>query len=437
MANIVIVGTQWGDEGKGKVIDLLAGHFDLIARFQGGHNAGHTVYRGEKKYVLHLIPTGILHPGKTCIIGNGVVIDICALVEEIEGLKKEGVDVSDNLLISERAHLIMPYHGLIDRYRESARGDKKIGTTGRGIGPAYENKMRRTGLCAGDLKDEDLLLHKLSLNIEEINHILEKLYNKEKLDIETIKRETLDRSKEIIKYITDTSLFLNKALDEGKSLMMEGAQGTMLDIDHGTYPYVTSSNCVASNASTGLGIGITRIDGIMGVVKAYTTRVGNGPFPTELNDETGQQLQEKGNEFGATTGRRRRCGWFDSVVARYAIRLNGIKTLALTKLDVLDTFPKISICTGYKWRGETFKEFPYNPRILNEAVPEYKEVDGWMSRTSGLTAYHLLPEKAKEYIKYLEESLNTPVSLISTGSERERSIIINGSLLEKWLGAAH
>ncbi len=433
MSNIVIIGTQWGDEGKGKIIDLLAGDFDMIARFQGGHNAGHTVYLGEKKYVLHLIPTGILHPGKICIIGNGVVINIDALIKEIEALEKEGVNISDNLLISERAHLIMPYHGLLDRYREMAKGDKKIGTTGRGIGPTYENKMRRTGLCAGDLNDENMVIHKLTINVEEFNYIVEKVYGQSKLNVEQLKTEILNRAKGIKQNITDTSLFINKALDEGKSLLMEGAQGTMLDIDHGTYPYVTSSNCVASNACTGLGIGINRVDGVMGVVKAYTTRVGNGPFPTELKNELGQLLQEKGNEFGATTGRRRRCGWFDAVVAKYAIRVNGIDTLALTKLDVLDTLSKINICIGYKWKGETFKEFPYDSRILNWGEPVYKEVDGWMTRVDGLTEYNLLPKKAKEYINYLEDILNTSISLISTGSDREKSIFIKGSILEKWL----
>lgn len=434
MANIVVVGTQWGDEGKGKIIDLLSCHFDIIARFQGGHNAGHTVYLGTKKYILHLVPTGILHPDKICVIGNGVVIDLGALIQEIENLKMAAVAVGNNLLISERAHIIMPYHSLLDKCREMARGDKKIGTTGRGIGPTYENKMRRTGICVGDLRDQETITHKLATNINEINYIIEKAFGEPPINLDQIKEETLDRAQMLIKYITDTSLYINKALDEGKTLLMEGAQGTMLDIDHGTYPFVTSSNCIASNACTGLGIGITRIDGVMGVAKAYTTRVGNGPFPTELNDVTGQILQEKGNEFGATTGRRRRCGWFDAIVVRYAIRLNGIKTLALTKLDVLDALPKINICVGYKWNGKIFSEFPYDLRILNQGEPVYREVNGWMAQTSGLTQYEDLPQAAKDYIKYLEDILKTPISIISTGSERNQTITVSGSVLEHWLG---
>lgn len=433
MSNIVIVGIQWGDEGKGKIIDLIAKHFDIIARFQGGHNAGHTVYLGTQKYILHLIPTGILHPGKICLIGNGVVIDPSALISEIEELKKVGIIIEKNFFISERAHLIMPYHGLLDRCRESARGDKKIGTTGRGIGPAYENKMARTGVCMADLQDEKLLENKIALNLQMINHILEKVYNQPPLDLFEIKNELLKQALKIKHHITDVSLFISRALDTGKTLLMEGAQGTMLDIDHGTYPYVTSSSTVASNACTGLGIGMKRIDGVMGVVKAYTTRVGNGPFPTELHDEIGRALQEKGNEYGATTGRRRRCGWFDTVVARYAIRLNGIHTLALTKLDVLDQFPVIKVCLGYKWKGAVYTEFPYDPRILTEGEPVYKELKGWMDKTSNLKEYEQLPQRAKDYIHYLEDSLKTTISLISTGSERDQTIWVKGSVLEKWL----
>ncbi len=435
MSNIVVIGTQWGDEGKGKIIDLLARNFDIIARFQGGHNAGHTVYQGGQKYILHLIPTGILRSNKICVIGNGVVVDLEALISEIEELKGKGVVIDDNLLISERAHLIMPYHRFLDRNREAARGDKKIGTTGRGIGPAYENKMARTGICAGDLRDKELLIHKLALNVEGINQLLEKIYGQPALDLKLIKTQALEQADRIKGHIRDTSLFLNKAMDEGKPLLMEGAQGTMLDIDHGTYPYVTSSNCVASNACTGLGIGFSRVDGVMGVVKAYTTRVGNGPFPTELQDEAGQVLQEKGNEFGATTGRRRRCGWFDSVAVRYSIRINGIHTLALTKLDVLDTLPRINVCVGYRWKGEVFKEFPYDPRLLVEGEPVYKEMKGWTAQSRDLTEYDLLPQGAKDYINYLEDILETPISLISTGSERNKTIWVKGAPLQKWINA--
>lgn len=435
MSNIVAIGTQWGDEGKGKIIDLLARHFDMIARFQGGHNAGHTVNQSNKKYILHLVPTGILNSDKICIIGNGVVVDLEALIKEIEDLKDKGVAIGDNLMISDRAHLIMPYHKLLDRHREAARGDKKIGTTGRGIGPAYENKMARTGICAGDLRDEDLLMRKLTLNVQEVNRLLKDIYKQPTLDLEEVKVILVEQAGRIKDHIKDTSVFINKALDEGMSLLAEGAQGAMLDIDHGTYPYVTSSNCIASNACTGLGIGIHRVDGIMGVVKAYTTRVGNGPFPTELHDEIGQTLQEIGNEFGATTGRRRRCGWFDSVVVRYAIRINGIQTLALTKLDVLDTLPKINVCIGYKWKGELITDFPYDPRILNEGEPYYKEIKGWMAQTADLTEYDQLPQGAKDYIHLLEDILRTPVSLISTGSDRDKTIWVKDSVLEGWIGS--
>ncbi|MGA1865548.1 MAG: adenylosuccinate synthase [bacterium] len=437
MSNIVVIGTQWGDEGKGKIIDLLAWHFDMIARFQGGHNAGHTVYQGDNKYILHLVPTGILHPEKICIIGNGVVVDPYALLDEILELEKKGVVFGNNLLISDRAHMIMPYHKLLDRYREEARGDKKIGTTGRGIGPAYESKMARVGLCMGDLRDEELLMRKLTLNVQEVNSVFENIYDQPLLDINILKEQILEQADRIKAFIRDTSLFINKALDEGKSLLMEGAQGTMLDIDHGTYPYVTSSNCIASNACTGLGIGISRVDGIVGVVKAYTTRVGNGPFPTELHDKSGELLQEIGNEFGATTGRRRRCGWFDIVAVKYAIRINGINTLALTKLDVLDTLPKINVCIGYKWKGEIFDEFPYDPRVLNEGEPVYKEMKGWSAQTSKLTQYDLLPQGAKDYIHFLEDMLKTSISLVSTGSERDETIWIKDSLLDKWVNGAN
>ncbi|MBN2373358.1 adenylosuccinate synthase [bacterium] len=433
MSNIAVIGTQWGDEGKGKIIDLLAERFDIIARFQGGHNAGHTVCLGNQKYILHLIPTGILHPEKICVIGNGVVVDITALINEIEELKKKGVVINDNLLISQRAHIIMPYHRLMDRYREEARGAKRIGTTGRGIGPAYENKMARSGICAGDLMNEKVLIDKVAANIEEINHVLEKVYSQPRIDPGAIEAEILEQAESVKGYITDTSLFINNALDHGKSLLMEGAQGTMLDIDHGTYPYVTSSNCVASNACTGLGIGISRVDGVMGVIKAYTTRVGNGPFPTELTDKSGQILQEKGNEYGATTGRRRRCGWFDGVVARYAIRINGVHTLALTKLDVMDTLAKINVCQGYKWKGKIFSDLPYDPTVLAEGEPVYKELDGWLASTSDLTEYNRLPQKAKDYIKYIEDMFETPICLISTGSEREKTIWVKGSPLDNWL----
>ena len=434
MANIVIVGSQWGDEGKGKIVDILSEYADIVARFQGGHNAGHTVCFDNKKYILHAIPTGILHPKKTCIIGNGVVVDPAALIQEIEELKGLGVEInSSNLRISKRAHLIMPYHRAFDLGREDKKGESKIGTTGRGIGPSYEDKVARMGLCAGDLLFEETLRTGLQNNLQEKNFILENFFHTSNLALD----ELLDRYKSygdrLKSHLSDTSIIINQAIAAGKTIICEGAQGTMLDVDHGTYPFVTSSNCVSAQACIGLGFGPKCIDGVMGVVKAYTTRVGNGPFPTELKDKIGDKLREAGKEYGATTGRPRRYGWLDVAVLRHAIRVNGLQTIALTKLDVLDHLKSLKICTGYKWRSEILREFPAEIQVLNELTPVYEEIDGWEDVTHGIEYYEDLPQKTKDYVNRLRDLLDIDISMISTGYEREKTIFVPDSLLSQWL----
>ena len=434
MANIVVVGAQWGDEGKGKVIDILSQYADIIARFQGGHNAGHTVCIKDKKYILHAIPTGILHPHKTCIIGNGVVVDPAALIQEIEELKKQGTDINpNNLRISKRAHLIMPYNKTFDLEREKKRGKNKIGTTGRGIGPSYEDKAARTGLCMGDLLCEENLQASIRNALPEKNSLLKNCFNSSSFSAEELFKQCTVYRDQLKDYLADTSFIINQAIAEGKHILCEGAQGTMLDIDHGTYPFVTSSNCISAQACVGLGFGPKYIDGILGVSKAYITRVGNGPFPTELHDETGKEIQQKGQEFGATTGRPRRCGWFDAVVLRYAIRINGLQTIALTKLDVLDSLKSLKICTGYKWKGKIFREFPYESRILEKSTPVYEEMKGWERKTHGIQNYEDLPQKTKDYINRLRDILEIDISIISTGYLRVETIFMKDSLLDQWL----
>ncbi|MGA1875068.1 MAG: adenylosuccinate synthase [bacterium] len=432
MANVIAVGAQWGDEGKGKIVDILSQHVDVIARFQGGHNAGHTVCKNNKKFILHLIPTGMLHPEKVCLIGNGVVVDPAALIQEIKDLEDQGVVIHpQNLRISKRAHLIVPFHKAIDQERE--KGENKIGTTGRGIGPSYEDKAARTGLCLGDLLDEEQLLHKIRNAALEKNHLLKNLYHTTTISAEDLFEICRSYKDRLADYLTDTSLIINQAISDGKNIVCEGAQGTLLDIDHGTYPFVTSSNCVSAQACLGLGFGPQYIDGILGVAKAYTTRVGNGPFPTEMKDEIGNLIQQKGQEYGATTGRPRRCGWFDAVALQYAIRINGLQTLALTKLDVLDSVKTLKICTGYKWKGEVFRDFPYEPRILQESTPVYEEMDGWEEETHGTRCYEDLPRKTKDYLNRLTDMLEIEISMVSTGYERDETIFIRGSLLDQWL----
>ena len=435
MANIIIVGAQWGDEGKGKIVDILSRYADIIARFQGGHNAGHTVHFNNKQYILHAIPTGILHPHKMCIIGNGVVIDPAALIQEIEELTSQGVEISEkNLRISKRAHLIMPYHKTLDLMREEKKGEGKIGTTGRGIGPAYENKVARTGLHIADLLFEGPLRQGLSSNLQEKNFLLEKFFQTSGLSLDELLDQYKSYGDRLKGYLSDTSIIINQAIYEGKNIICEGAQGTMLDIDHGTYPFVTSSNCVSAQACIGLGFGPQFIDGIVGVVKAYTTRVGNGPFPTEIKDEIGEKIRKAGREYGATTGRPRRCGWLDVVVLRHAARVNGLQTIALTKLDVLDSLQSLKICTAYRWKGQIFREFPPELHILQECTPVYEEIDGWQQTTHGIQCYEHLPQKAKNYIDRIRDLLNIDISMISTGYEREKTIFIKNSLLDRWLG---
>lgn len=422
MANLVVLGLQWGDEGKGKIVDMLAERYDIVARYQGGHNAGHTVNIGDQKFVLHLIPSGILHPGKQCVIGNGVVVDPEALIKEMDELRQRGIeDFEGRLFISARSHVIMPYHRILDRARESDLGEKKIGTTGRGIGPAYESKMARSGIIISDLLSEEVFREKLKTNLRYVKQLIQK--DIPELSYEHICETYLKCGELIRPYVADCSLLLAQAIKSGKQILCEGAQGVMLDVDHGTYPFVTSSSASTGGACTGLGIGPGKIDQVLGVIKAYTTRVGEGPFPTELFDREGETLREKGGEYGATTGRPRRCGWFDAVIGRYAVRINGVDSLAVMKLDVLDTFPTINVCTGYLYRGEQITELPMSPRALQECMPVYEEHAGWRQSTEGIEHYDDLPDKAKAYLDRLADLVGTNISIISTGPKRRQTII--------------
>jgi adenylosuccinate synthase len=437
MANIVVVGAQWGDEGKGKVVDLMTESADVVARYQGGHNAGHTVMIKDKQFILHLIPSGILHKGKPCIIGNGVVIDPKALIDEINGLKRRKISVGKNLFISGRAHVIMPYHTMLDGKHEESKGSKKIGTTGRGIGPAYVDKMSRTGFRMIDLLDSQEFRIRLKANLGEINFLLENKYNSRKMSVAKIYSEYMKHADKLAPFITDTVVLTNKFIDSGKNVLFEGAQGTLLDIDHGTYPFVTSSNASAGGVCVGLGVSPMKIDGVLGIVKAYTTRVGSGPFPTELNDSMGEDLRLKGGEYGATTGRARRCGWFDAVNVQHSIRINGYTGLALTKLDVLDGLDKIKVCVAYKYKdpsgscscskkGKSCRvtTVPQTVRILEACEPVYKELDGWQTTTKGARRIKDLPKQARAYIDYLEDLLNVKMDMISTGQKRDEVIIV-------------
>jgi adenylosuccinate synthase len=425
--NLAIIGTQWGDEGKGKIVDLLAPNFDIVARYQGGHNAGHTVIIRkdgvDQKFVLHLIPSGITHPGSTCVIGNGVVVDPRALLSEIADLRAKGIEVTpQNLLISNRAHLILPYHVALDRRVESHRGSNAVGTTMRGIGPAYEDKMARRGLRAGDLTDAATLLEKLSTNARQANNLLTHLGG-EPIDEQELLEQGKQWAELLAPHITDTTYYLNTETRKGRSLLLEGAQATMLDIDHGTYPFVTSSNSTIGGACTGAGIPPSRIDATIGVIKAYTTRVGSGPFPTELNNALGEAIRAKGGEYGASTGRPRRCGWFDAVIARYAVMVNGLDALALTKLDVLDELDEIKICVGYRINGRETDQVPYDAIALEQADPIYEAMPGWQQKTVGINNFADLPEKAQKYIARLSELSSAPFAFISTGPERNETII--------------
>ena len=430
--SIVVVGAQWGDEGKGKVVDYLAASFDYIARCAGGHNAGHTVIFNGSRFVLQLIPCGILRPGKHAVIGSGVVVDPAALVAELDALAKAGIDVHGRLHLSNRAHLIFPYHRQMEKAAEAARGAAKIGTTSRGIGPAYEDKMARRGIRVGGLLDPARFREKLAAVIAEKDAVCRATYGVP-LDTACLAEETLALADRLRPYICDSSEMVNDALDAGRSVMFEGAQGTMLDIDFGTYPYVTSSNAISGGACTGLGVGPGRINGVVGVTKAYTTRVGSGPFPTEMLDLEATEVRDRGKEYGAVTGRPRRCGWLDLFVLRYAARINGITSLVVTKLDVFDTQKEIQICTGYRYKGSPIKEMPATAEELAEVKPEYRTLPGWQSDTYGVTEIEKLPRAAVEYMKFISDFLGVEIGMISTGPERDATIVCAGTQLAKWV----
>lgn len=421
MPALVLVGAQWGDEGKGKVTDYLAQEADLIVRYQGGANAGHTVVFDNEEFKLHLIPSGIFHPTKICVIGNGVVIDPESLIAELATLEKKGILVA-NLRISRAAHVIMPYHKLLDVCEENQRGEHKLGTTKRGIGPAYVDKVSRCGIRIGDLLEPEVFQEKLRQNLAAKNLIFEKIFNLPPLREAEIFSLCQAYGQKIKPFVTDTTALINKALREGKKVIFEGAQGTFLDLDHGTYPYVTSSATVAGGACVGAGVGPTFINKVIGVAKAYTTRVGEGPFPTEIKDEIGVQIRERGKEYGTTTGRPRRCGWFDAVMIQHAARVNGLHSLALTKLDVLDPLPVVKICAAYRYQGKKITSFPSNLKVLRECEPIYEEWEGWQEELSGITDFEALPPAAKKYLFRLETLTGLKVSLVAVGPRREQTI---------------
>jgi adenylosuccinate synthase len=428
--NIAVLGAQWGDEGKGKIVDMLTPHFSAVARYQGGHNAGHTVYVGGKKFVLHLIPSGILHEGVTCLIGNGVVIDPQALFKEVDELARLGVDVDGRLVISEKAHVILPYHRELDVLSEARRGERKIGTTSRGIGPAYEDKIGRRGIRICDLLgDRAALEQEVRENVSARNRIIKD----STLDWKPVFDQLLAYGERMQAWVADVSLVLHDAMRQGRNVMFEGAQATLLDIDHGTYPFVTSSNASIGGVCTGLGVPPRAIGGVLGVAKAYTTRVGEGPMPTELDGPLADQLRESGQEYGASTGRPRRCGWYDAVVVRYSARINGLDAIALTKLDVLDGLPEVKLCTGYRYGGSVVSEFPADLRLLAGAEPVYETMPGWSTPSKGITTFGKLPAQAQHYIRRLEELTGVPCAIISTGSDRSETIVRQGSVVEAWL----
>jgi adenylosuccinate synthase len=422
MSVTILVGSQWGDEGKGKIVDILSEKFDIVARYQGGANAGHTVEIGDKKYVLHLIPSGILRENCICVIGNGVVIDPSALLEEIDLLESLGIKVDGRLLISHNAHLIMPYHKLLDSINESR--ENKIGTTGKGIGPCYIDKYARKGIRIVDLQNKMILEEKIRLNLKEKNNLLLKIYEQEGLDVEKIIKMYLEFDKRIDKYIKDVPVYLNNAISEGKSILLEGAQGALLDVDHGTYPYVTSSNPTSGGACTGTGIPPNKIDTVVGIVKAYTTRVGMGPFPTELLDSNGEMLRSAGAEFGATTGRPRRCGWFDAPLVKYSATINGLDYAALTKLDVLSNFREIKVCTNYRLDGKLLKSFPTDVERLSCLEPVYETLPGWGSDISSCTSFNNLPRNTKDYLDFISGSAGIKFNVISVGPKRAQTFSV-------------
>jgi adenylosuccinate synthase len=427
MSNIVVLGTQWGDEGKGKIVDLLSPAFDIVARYQGGHNAGHTVYRNGTKVVLHLIPSGILRPGTLCVIGDGVVLDPRAFLDELDALRKV-VDFQDGqIVVSRHVHLILPYHRIVEKISEESLGDRRIGTTCRGIGPAYEDKAARRGIRAGDLLDAAVLEDKIRVNTAEKNVLITRA-GLSPLDPRKIYEEFAGYAEAMRKFIGDGSLLLNAGIKAGRSVLFEGAQGTLLDMDHGTYPFVTSSSSTAGGACTGTGVGPTRLDAVLGVTKAYTTRVGAGPFPTELLDELGKTIGRRGDEFGATTGRARRCGWFDAVAVSYACRVNGIDKLIMTKPDVLDSLAEVPVCTGYYYKGSRLDGFPSEPWILDKVEPKLKMMPGWRQPVHEKRAWDDLPAAFLDYVKFLEDQVEAEFAVISTGVERRDTIFHDGRL---------
>jgi adenylosuccinate synthase len=432
---IVIIGAQWGDEGKGKVVDLLADRFDIVARYQGGHNAGHSVYVGEKAFVLRLLPSGIIHEDSTCVLGNGMVIDPKAFFEEVDQMAEQGISITpERLKVSSRAHLIMPYHRALDHTSEERLGNEKIGTTLRGIGPAYEDKAGRRGIRVSDALSPEVLRMRIERNLEEANRIIV-LYGQPPLYSDQIYNEIAPLIERLRPFVAETSHFLAEARREKKKILLEGAQATLLDVDHGTYPYVTSSNPTAGGASVGAGIPPHHITGVLGIVRTYATRVGEGPFPTEMMDaeeDIANLIRQRGNEYGSVTKRPRRCGWFDAVATRYAAELNGFDSVALTKLDVLDALEEIKVCTGYEIGGERIDTFPAVSHDLRQIKPIYETLAGWQSETLGITKIEDLPEKAREYVEFLSKSIGVEIGLISTGPERDQTILLQDSVMEGW-----
>jgi adenylosuccinate synthase len=427
LANVVVVGVQWGDEGKGKVVDLLAQHFDMVARYQGGANAGHTVFVNGKRIVLQLSPTGIIRPDKLAVIGNGVVVDPEALLREIDTLEQAGITVGQRLLVSDRAHVILPYHRTYELAAEQARGGGKIGTTAKGIGPCYEDKAGRRGLRTGDLRDPDAFRRRAASVLAEKNRMATALYEGGAPAPEDVIERALAAAPRLVPLLIDCSLFLNRAMDQGKRVLFEGAQGTLLDLDHGTYPFVTSSSAAAGGACTGTGVGPTRIGGVIGISKAYATRVGSGPFPTEALGAEGDTLRARGGEYGAVTGRPRRCGWFDVPVARYSARVNGLSALVITKLDILDPLAEIPVGVGYEYKGKRFADFPADVEALAEVKVCYQSVPGWQESTFGLREYSQLPQKARDYLRFLADQVGVEMAIVSTGPERDQVVWLEDS----------
>ena len=430
MSSLAIVGSQWGDEGKGRIVDLLSSQVDMVVRFQGGNNAGHTVVKGEDVFKLHLIPSGILYPEAICVIGDGVVLNPAVLIEELDDLKQKNINI-ENLRISCKAHMVMPYHIVLDKAREHHLGKSKIGTTHKGIGPVYADKASRSGIRTQDLLDHKIFKTKLEEELSLKNAIIEKVYGMEPLDPGEIYEDYMLYSERIGRYIIDTAFMINEFLDHNKSVLFEGAQGTMLDIDQGTYPYVTSSSTTSGGVCIGAGVGPGRLDEVLGIAKSYTTRVGSGPFPTEIAGDTGVLLREKGHEYGTTTGRPRRCGWFDAVVLKYSAMLNYLDSIALTKLDILSGLEKIKICTAYKYKKEIYKDLPCHQTILHKCTPVYEEFEGWSEDITGIKNYEDLPSAARKYIESIEEIIKVPVSMVSVGPERSQIIIRDANLKKR------